>query len=171
MMDSAWQRLDLGARSALPFTTTLLCLFLGVIPWPLPFIGAVTPPLILIALYYWTVHRPDLFRPSMVFALGLLNDIINYMPIGISAILYLCVYQIILTQRRYFTRQSFFTLWMGFVIIVFITQILGWTMTSFYLSHWTPLFPIFMQTLLLCILFPLPCWAFISIQRTMLAQG
>ena len=165
------QRLDYGARVALPFLTTLFCLFLGVIPLPIPYIGTVAPPLVLIAIYYWAGHRPDVFRPSMAFMLGFLNDIVNFLPIGLSAILFLCVYQIVLTQRRLFTKQPFLILWMGFVIVAVVTQLACWILVCLLNGHYIPILPILIQTLMVCAIFPIPCWLFIQMQRTILSQS
>ncbi len=92
MLDTIWQRLDSGTRMALPFVTALLCTLLGVIAWPLPWFGAVAPPLALMAVYYWAIHRPDLFRPGMAFVIGLLHDTINGLPLGLSALLFVAAY-------------------------------------------------------------------------------
>src|ERR1700677_1114140 len=94
------QRLDSGARLALPFAVTLLFVLLGVVAWPLPYLGEVAPPLALIAVYYWAIHRPDLFRPYMAFLVGLLNDALHYLPLGLSALVFVGMHQLVFSQRR-----------------------------------------------------------------------
>jgi len=165
MFVSIWHRLDLGARLALPFVTALVCTLIGVIAWPLPYIGPVAPPLSLMAVYYWTVYRPDLFGPSVVFAIGLLNDIVNDLPIGLSALLYVAASQILLQQRRFFARQSFFMIWFGFILTVSAVMAAEWLLLD--ILHWTivPVMPVLMQTILAVAFFPLPCWLFIALQR------
>src|SRR5271154_2136448 len=100
MLDSVLQRLDHAARTALPFVTTLLCVLLGAAAWPVPYLGAVAPPLALMAVYYWAIHRPDLLRPWMVFVIGFLNDAVHDMPLGLSALLFVAAHQVVFRQRR-----------------------------------------------------------------------
>ena len=93
MSDFFGQRLDQAARSALPLAVTVVFTVLGVMRWPVPYLGSIAPPLALIAVYYWAIHRPDLFRPSMAFFVGMLHDIVNGLPIGVSALLFILVHQ------------------------------------------------------------------------------
>lgn len=171
MIETLWQRLDLGARHTLPFATTLLCAFLSVIPWPLPYFGTVTPPLVLITLYYWSVHRPDLFRPWVAFFIGLLHDIINYLPIGVCALLFVALTRLILTQRKFIVDQSFITLWYGFAITALLAALAEWLMISLVRFQAIPATPVILQTILVILIFPLPCWLLIRLQRAALTQG
>jgi rod shape-determining protein MreD len=100
-MDVVWQRLDQGLRLAMPAAVTLLMTLLSVIVWPLPYLGPVAPPLAFISLYYWSSHRPDLFPAGVAFAIGILNDIINGLPMGVSALLFTLAHEVILRQRRF----------------------------------------------------------------------
>jgi rod shape-determining protein MreD len=144
---------------------------LSVIAWPLPFLGTVSPPLALVCIYYWTVHRPDLFGAGSAFVIGLLNDIINDLPLGLSAFVYIGVQHVILRQRRFFVGHSFFALWMGFVLTVVIVLIVQMLLLSLVRWQWMPFTPVFMQMILVIVLFPLPCWLFIRLQRLILPQG
>lgn len=173
MFDLVWQRLDSGARLTLPFATTLLCTLLSVMTWPLPNLGPVAPPLALMALYYWTLHRPDLFRPSMAFLIGLLNDAINSLPLGMSAFLFVAAHQLVLQQRRFFTGHSFFMMWFGFVLTVLTVIFAQWVMLMLLQPHWKwiPLAPVMMQCVLAIVIFPLPCWLLIRLQRAALSSN
>lgn len=171
MFNAFVQRLDHGARLSLPFVTTLACTFLSVVAWPLPYLDAVAPPLGLIALYYWSVHRPDLFRPSMAFAIGLLNDIINFLPPGLSALLFVAAHQLIFRQRRFFTGHSFYMMWFGFILMIVVVMLAQWTGLSIIGGKAFPFFPVFMQVLLSCLIFPLPCWLLIRLQRNVLSAN
>jgi rod shape-determining protein MreD len=165
LIDTIWQRLDQGARVALPVTTALVCTLLGSIVWPLPYFGAVAPPLALMAIYYWAMHRPDLFRPGMAFAIGLLNDVINFMPVGLSALLFVVVHQMVFRNRRYFIGHSFLMMWSGFILAVIGTMFVQWLLLDLFRWQVFPILPVIMQALIAIALFPLPCWLFITLQR------
>jgi rod shape-determining protein MreD len=165
MSDSLWPKLDSAARSALPFVSAFVCVLLGVMTWPLPSFGMIAPPLALIAVYYWSIHRPDLFGPGLAFVIGLLHDVVHYLPIGLSALLFVAAHQIIFHQRRFFTGHSFFVMWWGFALTCVMVQMAGWLLHS--LVNWQilPPLPIIAQTGLAVAAFPLLCWIFIHIQR------
>lgn len=171
MFEMIWQRLDGGARLIVPFATTVLFTLLGVVALPLPHFGAIAPPLGLIALYYWTIHRPDLFGPGMAFLVGLLNDAVHGLPLGLSALLYVGAHQLVLQLRRFFAGHSFFMMWSGFSLTVIIVIISEWIALMFFSMQAVPFFPVFMQSVLAIIFFPLPCWLLIRLQRAALSQG
>lgn len=165
MIDALWQRLDHGGRLALPMATAVAAVLLGSIVWPLPYLGSVAPPLALMMVYYWSLHRPDLFRPGMAFAVGLLNDVINYLPFGLSAILFVIAHQIIFRQRRFFVGHSFLMMWSGFILTVSGVLLLQWLLLAIVNWHLLPVIPVIMQLLFAVALFPLPCWLLIVLQR------
>lgn len=169
MLDSFWQRLDLGGRLALPLVTTVFCALLGSIVWPLPHFGAVAPPLALMAIYYWALHRPDLLRPGMVFGVGLLHDILNDLPLGLSALLFVAAHQILFRERRYFVGHSFLMMWFGFILTAVGVMALEWFALG--IIHWQviPVLPVAMQVLLAIALFPLPCRGLMFLQRLTLS--
>lgn len=165
------QRFDQGARRILPFGLSLLFLFGGVVTWPLPHIGAIAPSLGLAAIYYWALHRPDLLTPLGVFFLGLLNDGMNYLPFGLSAFIFVAVYQLALSQRRYFVGQVFYMLWAGFGLVAVLAMVVQWLGLSIFGDNPVPFGLVFVQTLLSVVIFPAPAWILIHIQRLFLSQG
>jgi rod shape-determining protein MreD len=165
MIDTIWQRLDHGGRLALPLVTAIACALLGSIVWPFPYFGAVAPPLALMAIYYWALHRPDLFRPGMAFAVGLLNDVVNFLPLGLSALLFVVAHQMVFRKRRFFVGHSFFMMWSGFILTVSGIMLLQWFLLCLIRWQIIPFVPVLMQALLAAALFPLPCWLFIRLQR------
>jgi rod shape-determining protein MreD len=171
MLDPIWQRFDGGARSALPFLTAVLCTLLSVAAWPIPWLGPVAPPLALMAVYYWTVHRPDLLRPGLVFIIGLLNDVVNFLPLGLSALLFIAAHQAILRLRRFFAGHTFFMIWSGFILTAVCVMLAEWLLLCVIRWQGVPLLPVLMQTLLAIVFFPLPCWLFIRLQRATLSTG
>jgi rod shape-determining protein MreD len=168
-MEFFWQRLDQGLRFAMPSFVALVMTLLSVIIWPLPYLGPVMPPLAFIALYYWSTHRPDLFPSSVAFVLGILNDIINDLPMGISAFLFTIAHQIIWRQRRFFAGHSFFMLWSGFAVAATLLMICQWSLIGLVRWQVVPFFPVFIQTVLAIVIFPLPCWIMIRLQRAALS--
>jgi rod shape-determining protein MreD len=170
MLTLLGQRIDQGARRFLPLLSTMLLMLVSIIAWPLPYVGEIKPSLGLIAVYYWSIHRPDLFRPLGVFALGVLHDAIHFLPLGLTAFIYVAVHQLVLSQRRFFVGHAFFMLWLGFALIMLIVTVGHWLILSALHSQWMTFLPILVQGAITIAVFPLPVWALIYIQRTLLSQ-
>ena len=149
----------------MPSAVSLLMTLCSVVVWPLPYLGTVMPPLAFIAIYYWASHRPDLFPAGIAFVLGLLNDVINDLPLGVSAFLFVLAHQIILQQRRFFAGHSFLMLWSGFALLATALMILEWILVGLVRWQIVPFLPVLVQTVLAIIIFPLPCWIMIRLQK------
>ncbi|MDD3028752.1 MAG: rod shape-determining protein MreD [Alphaproteobacteria bacterium] len=169
-METFWQRLDLWARASVPTVLGLLFTFLSASLWPFPYLGNVMPPLAFFALFYWSAHRPDLFPPFVAFFIGLLNDFIGGNALGLSALLYTVAQQLILRYRSFFTGHSFFMLWVGFTLSAIIMMLVQWIVLSLLSWQLIPFLPVLIQILLAVVFFPLPCWIFIQLQRTVLSS-
>jgi len=111
------QRLDAWARASAPLVLTLAVVVVKVVPLRLPAYAVIAPDLVLMAVFYWTVHRPDLLRPWGAFVVGLLDDILTGTPLGVSSLVLLLVHWTIIAQHRLFRALSFALLWFGFAVI------------------------------------------------------
>lgn len=111
------QRLDSWVRAAVPLGLTLAVVVIKVVPLRLPAYAVIAPDLVLMAVFYWTVHRPDLLRAWGAFAVGLLDDILTGTPLGVSSLVLLLVHWTIISQHRLFRGLSFALLWFSFALI------------------------------------------------------
>ena len=75
MKRSLWMKLDVTARQLTPFGTTVLLTLVAVIPVNLTGLGRVSPLWPLIAVYVWSLNRPDLFPAVAAFVVGLLYEL------------------------------------------------------------------------------------------------
>ena len=62
--------------------TTLLAAVISVLPLQIPGFAALTPGFTLMAVYHWTIYRPDLLPPAALFGIGLADDLLAGSPIG-----------------------------------------------------------------------------------------
>ena len=118
------QRFDNWARGAIPIVLTLVAVIVQLVPVRLPDYSVIAPDFVLMAVYYWTVHRPDLMRPWSVFLVGIIDDILSGMPLGVSALILLFAHWAIVSQHRVFRGQSFLLLWCGFALVASGAKIL-----------------------------------------------
>jgi len=170
MLTTIGHRIEQSVRRTLPLITTLLFLMVGVMSWPLPYVGEIKPSLCLIAIYYWSIHRPDLFGPLAAFVLGVLHDALHGLPIGLTAFVFVAVNQLVLSQRRFFVGHAFYMLWTGFAIIMLLVMLGNWLMLSAVQGQWMSFLPALIQGTITAVIFPLLAWLLIYVQRTLLSQ-
>ena len=168
MKPSLWLRLDVLARKLTPFGLTVLLVLVGLIPLHVPDFSRVAPTLAVMAVYYWTIFRPGLLPAPAVFLVGLLQDILSGMPIGINTVVLLGVYGVVLSQRRFFAGKSFVILWLGFALVAGGAELASWLLISLYHSSVVAAQPVFFQYLVTLGSFPLLAWFFMRWQHAFL---
>ena len=165
-----WQKFDYFIRSSTPFILSLLLVVLSVIPTHIPGYMEVAPILPLVAIYHWAIYRPNLLPILSVFILGLLQDMLLGTPVGLYGLVFLTVYGIVVSQRRFFAGKSFIFYWLGFAIISMLASF-----ESYFLgSVWNIMFLNFnaatFQYLILLGISPTLAWIFLRWQQAFLQQ-
>ena len=158
-------RLDTWSRGLIPSLSLIALVLLSVIPSGLPGFATTNPSYALIGIFYWTTFRSDLFPASMVFLIGLLQDILVGTPIGLSAVVLLAVYGVTLSQRRVMIGRPFYLLWLGFIAIAAGAIALAWLLASILATQPIPLIGIAMQLLITIAAFPFLVWLLVRIHR------
>lgn len=168
MRPTFWQRLDQLARRLTPMALTLLLVVFSQVPWHLPGLARVTPLLPLMAVYHWTIQRPDLLPAHAVFAIGLLVDLLSGGPVGVNTLVLLSVYGVIYSQRRFFIGKTFQITWLGFAFVAAAAALQSWILVSAF--HVTLIRPdaLMFQYLLTAALYPVPAWLFLRWQQVFL---
>jgi rod shape-determining protein MreD len=123
-------RIDLALRSVTPFMMTLMLILLGAMPISMPIDLPIAPAFGLMAVFYWSVYRPDLLPAVAVFALGLLQDLIAGAPLGITAVIWLGTFGIVLNQRKIFLGKPFAMSWWGFSMVAIAAGAARWLISS-----------------------------------------
>lgn len=171
MIDALFKKTAAAGRAFLPVATVIGAVLLGAIPLPFPDIASVAPFFGLATVYYWAIYRPDLLRPSAVFCFGLLNDVVQFFPFGLSAFVFLGVYQTAFLSRRFFVKQIFFMLWSGFAFLGLIAFALYWGVIAFASKEVPAFAPMALQFAMTLAIFPLLAWFLIWAQKRFLSQG
>lgn len=155
MNPSIMAQLDGFARRLLPAAITLLMVLLQTVLVP---VSVVAPALTLVAVYYWTLYRPDLMPPAAVFAAGVLLDAVSGGLLGVSPLVLLLVYSLALTQRRFLLGRTFPAVWLGFLATAAIAATLHWLLQS--TLHGLAIDPrrALAQALLTTLIYPLFAW-------------
>lgn len=162
MTERFWQTLDQASRNGAPGLILLGTTLAGVVPVQAPLFATIAPLAPLAALYFWMVHRPDLVPVSLVFAVGILHDILTGTPIGAYAAVLLLVYWLISSQRRFLSGRPFMILWSGFLVVCGFACLTEWTIISLLVGSVMPLEPALFRSVFTAALFPL--WSFLFLQ-------
>jgi rod shape-determining protein MreD len=168
MRPSVWRKLDLLARQSVPCALTFAMLLIGIVPLHIPQFQMVAPSLPLIAVFYWTLYRPDLMPAFAAFFIGLLHDILVGLPLGVSAGVFVCVHAAVNTQRRFFIGKSFSVVWLGFAVVASTALTLFWLITCAYYGALVAPSALVFQTLTTLGCFPIVCWVLLRCQLSLL---
>lgn len=162
-----WEHVALLGRAIAPLFVTLVLLFISHLPGSFPALAPIMPPLALMAVFYWAVHRPDWFGVIGAFVIGLLADLLFGAPLGVSAGLY-AVSHILLTQQQlFFKGTTFLQVWAGYVVTqlgVTLMQTLLWWL----IADRTPqLVDLLVMNILGGLLFPPICWVLSRLHKAL----
>jgi rod shape-determining protein MreD len=123
-------QLDVAWRSAVPIGLTLMILILGMLPWKIPAIGIIAASALSISVFYWTVHQPALMNLAGVACIGILNDLLGLMPIGVGLLVLVLVHGAARVQRKALAGMPFFLVWASFGLVAGGATILTWLLFS-----------------------------------------
>ncbi len=145
---------------SIPVATTLLLVFLTVVPWRLPGFGPITPAFTLMAVFYWGLYRPDRLPYGAIFCLGLIQDLLSGTPLGMTSLVLLLVQGTLISQHRFLLGKSFLVTWCGFMLVAPAAAILSWIVGSVFFGAFLAPIPIVIQVLLTILLYPALTWVF-----------
>lgn len=130
-------------------------LVLSAFPFEFLHLGEIRPMFMLMAVYYWTLVRPALLPPVVVFLLGLGLDLLAAWPLGLNALTLVAVQWVVQRQRKFLLGQSFLVLWAIFFLMALGTGILQWILFSLFNLELVVAKPVLISIILSTLLFPL----------------
>ena len=136
---SIGRRLDIAARSSGPACITLLLMLLTQAPFDIPGQAALLPAVALCCVWFWSLVRPRALPPLVVFAVGLMTDLLGYLPLGVGVFTMLAVHGVALAMRRSLSRRGFAWVWAVFGGVAAAASTLIWLMVM--LLTFRPLSP------------------------------
>lgn len=120
--------LDKSARFLAPKFLAIICIIISTEPLGIVGISHFMPMFGIIFIYYWSLYYPKLFPAWFVLMLGLLEDILYGMPLGISSFSNLLLFGVVLSQRRFLMREPFWVQWCCFMLFSFCICIVKWVL-------------------------------------------
>lgn len=158
------RRIDSFARLAFPGVSTAVLMVIAAAPVSLPSpVFAVALP----CIAFWTVFRPAAMSPPVVFALGLLLDLLTLAPLGAGVLVLLAVHGAALRMRRFLARQSFLSVWLAFCVAAAAAAALHWGLQALLGLRLPPGAPALHAAMLSAGLYPLVALVLTRIHESM----
>jgi rod shape-determining protein MreD len=101
-------------RMALVQAVTIILLILGTLSFAIPYLSEIRPYFVMMAIFYWSIYRPSVVSPILVFMLGLALDILTQAPIGLNALIFVVLQWVVSHQRVFLMGQPYVMIWIGF---------------------------------------------------------
>ncbi|MDP2697461.1 rod shape-determining protein MreD [Thalassospira sp.] len=168
MKPGFWHRLDTIARCMVPAFSVFVLLLISLVPVGLPMVSTVTPALTLMSVFYWSINRPDLLTALAAFIIGLVQDLLTGLPLGVSSLVLLIVQTLSANQGRFFQNKSFAVLWWAFALVALAALLVQWLFTSALIGALLPFKPLVTSYILTAALFPLIAWVLTRVQNGLL---
>ncbi len=142
-------------QRVLPLATSVLLLMISYIPLDFSLFNNIRPAIGIICVYFWIIHRPDLFNLWSVYFLGLLDDIISASPFGSNILALLVLYVLINNSSRFINAKPFIVTWYWFALLSLVTMLARWLVVSVYYSQFLPLTILIFSYLVTAAAYPL----------------
>lgn len=165
------RRLDAMARASFPAACTVLLILLAAAPFGLPMQAALLPALTFASIWFWSLFRPASLPPPIVFLIGVLFDLLAYLPLGVGVLTLLIIHGVALRLRRVLARQRFLLIWLAFAGVAAGAVLLGWAAVSVLQYRLLPFAPALFEFALTVAVYPALSALFIRAHGTIADPG
>ncbi len=160
-----------GLARMLPIATTVLAAVIAILPLRVPGYAALTPAFTLMAVYHWTIYRPDLLPPVGLFGVGLAQDLLAGAPVGVGALMLLLARAAVLRYRRHCINRTFPFVWTGFTLLGVAAMLGLWALHCLIQLSFFDLRNTVFRTVLTIALFPVASFALGRTQRALMGAA
>ena len=165
MSEPVQRAIDTAVRRSFPLATTIIASLVGVIAVPAPDYNYVAPAFTLIAVYCWSIWRPDLLPLVGVFLVGLFEDLLRGVPLGVTALMLLTAAAFVQSQRGFVFGKSLNLFWAVFGLVVVAWMIVEWIAMSILLGQMLDPTAAFFRYLLTLGVLPIGAAMLLAVQR------
>lgn len=154
MRNEMYENMGVYFQRMLPLITSILLLLISYIPLNFSISNNMRPAMGIICVYFWMIHRPDLFNLVSVYILGLFDDIISSVPMGSNILALLVLYLLVNNLQHFFNGKPFIITWYGFATLSLATFCVKWLVVSIYYGQFLPLSILFFTYLVTIAFYP-----------------
>jgi len=147
-------RVDRLGRLLVPHLFLVVLMLVGLISYPLPYVGPVKPFFVLMPVYYWAIYRPTLMPSSYCFVIGLVVDLLAGTALGLHSFILVAVQWLARDQRRFLMGQTYIVIWLVYALVVFFAAASEWALVGLMYRAWSSPVPGAFSALFNIFLFP-----------------
>jgi rod shape-determining protein MreD len=148
------RRLDIVWRHAFPATTSFLLMLFSLAPFGLWGQAALVPTVAISCVWFWSLFRPAAMSPPVVFLIGVLLDLLGFLPLGVGPLTMLTTFGIVQWLRHFLSRQRFAAVWCIFIGVACCIAAMNWALVSLLTLSLLPLGPVLFQASLAAAMYP-----------------
>ena len=161
------RRLDAIARACFPTFVTVVLMLLTLAPFGFADQSQLLPALALNCVWFWSLYRPIQMPGVVVFAIGLLLDLLGYLPLGVAVLTLLATHGLAVKLRRILLKRGGFLLeWLEFAAVASGGAALMWALTCALSLRLLSPAPAVFQAVLTAALYPAISILFVRAHRT-----
>ena len=142
-------------QKSLPIMTSVVLLLLAYLPLKIDFFYNVRPDFGLMCIYFWMLHRPDLFGIGSIIIMSIVVSVISSSVMGASFIVYLVMYILIYNTQKLLNAKSFVAVWYGFMALSLISMLVKWIVVSIYYNEFLPMSMLMLGYFMGVVLYPM----------------
>jgi len=158
--------LDIAARVSFPACITILLMLLTEAPLGLVDQPTFLPAVALSGVWFWSLYRPATFPPPVVFAVGVLLDLLGYLPLGVGVFTLLCVHSVATSLRRWLAPRGFIWIWIVFALVACVASLLIWLLMMLLNFRLLPPNPAMFTAILTIVIYPVLAVPFAAAHRS-----
>ncbi len=163
---SLGRRLDILARVSFPSCITILLMLLSQVPLGITGQAALLQAVTLCCVWFWSLFRPGTLPPPAVFVIGLMMDLLGYLPLGVGVFTLLAVQGIALALRRSLAPRGFIWIWLVFAVVAAVASVVMWLLVMLLTFQLLSPFPAMFTAVLTVALFPVVAIPFAAAHRS-----
>jgi rod shape-determining protein MreD len=151
---SPGRRLDIAARVGFPAGMTVLLMLLTRAPLNIAGQAALLPAVALCCVWFWSLHRPGNLPPPVVFLIGLMMDLLGYLPLGAGVFTLLAVHGVAVALRRSLYHRGFAWIWIAFCGVAVAASLIIWLLVMLLTFRLLSPYPAIFTAILAMAIFP-----------------
>jgi rod shape-determining protein MreD len=163
---SLGRRLDIAARAGFPACITMLLMLLTQAPLNITGQAALLPAVALCCVWFWSLFRPQTLPPPVVFLIGLLMDLLGYLPLGVGVFTLLAVHGVASALRRSLPSRGFAWIWIIFCCVAAVASLTIWLLVMLLSLRLLSPYPAIFMAILSISMFPVLAVPFAHAQRS-----
>ncbi|MEM7743763.1 MAG: hypothetical protein AAF409_08640 [Pseudomonadota bacterium] len=115
-------------RTAALFALGMLAIYIEAAPFGLGAAALPSPDLLLCVVCFWAARRPGSTPMVLIFALGLVRDLLTDVPVGAGVLALVLVSEVVKGWRHHLARAGFALEWTAFAAVAIAASAIPWVL-------------------------------------------